>query len=116
MAVIYDCGYTKLKVSIYVNEKPIKMVLSNGDKCVKCPIDDVIELIKSYKTEEILTPMTAEDQDEIKKKRKEKKAQQKREQQAADMRKKFIEDENRRQAKALNDDEVYMDTNEIHTK
>lgn len=116
MVVVYDCGYTNKKVTIYVNEIPIKMALSNGEKCVKCPINDVIDLIKSYNTEEQLTPMTNEEEDKKKKERKERKARKKREQKAADAQKKYKEDEIRRQAKALNDHEVYSDTDNTSTK
>lgn len=59
---VYDCGDKQLKASIYVNEIPVEMYFENI-KCVKCPLENLIDLIESFKTEENMQCRTEEDDD-----------------------------------------------------
>lgn len=47
MAVRYTCGYKSKKVSIYLNEVAIEMVV-NGKKCTKCPLKAVATFLSSF--------------------------------------------------------------------
>jgi len=49
MVVLYECFYQTMKVSIYLNEIPIEISLNNGDKCLKCPYKDVLDLLSELK-------------------------------------------------------------------
>lgn len=46
LVVVYDIDSDEY-VSIYLNEVPIEMVLDNGQLCVTCPKNKVIDLIYS---------------------------------------------------------------------
>jgi len=47
MVVLYKCLFETKKVTFYLNEKPLEIELSNGNKCQKCPYDDVKQFLES---------------------------------------------------------------------
>lgn len=69
MVVIYDCSYVTFKFSIFVNEIPLEMVLPNGNTCIKCPVNEIERLIRTYyNVEDLPKPKTTESQKTKKKK------------------------------------------------
>jgi len=47
MFVLYDCFFETKKVTIYLNEIPLEIELNNGNKCHKCPYEDIIQFLES---------------------------------------------------------------------
>lgn len=73
LIVVYDCNVQHFRVTMYINDDPITMVLSNefGEfSCVKCPLDEFVNLLISFNLRDkpLDIPLT-----EVQKKKKEKK-------------------------------------------
>lgn len=52
MIVVYDCeAPSHQKVSIYLNEVVLHMILKDNTQCTQCPIADVMEFIGILSTE-----------------------------------------------------------------
>jgi len=46
--VVYNCTFDTITVSLYVNEKPIKIFLGENEWCIKCPLEKFTEMIESF--------------------------------------------------------------------
>lgn len=55
MVVVYYCGYTMLRVTLYLNEIPIKMVMKNNETCTKCPLNEFNEMLDGFNMKAHLT-------------------------------------------------------------
>lgn len=55
MVVIYDCGYKIPRVTFYLNENPITMVMNDGNTCTKCPLNEFKDMLKEFNMKEHLT-------------------------------------------------------------
>lgn len=114
MVVVYDCGYKTLKVSFYLNETPIEMVLDDGQTrktCTKCPIEDIKNLIDGFKTNEPLHSTSNIASNLQKKEEKEKKLKAQKLEKDNNKIRLDEEKERERQNNALNDREDYQDKN-----
>lgn len=43
---------------MYLNEQPIEFSFENGDKCVKCPLDEILHLLDSFNLKERPKPLS----------------------------------------------------------
>lgn len=69
IVVVYDCDCATFRVSIFINEIPLKMVLRNGHTCVKCPVSAVYRLIRSYFKDEYVPESSSSSESSSKKKK-----------------------------------------------
>lgn len=113
LLAVYDCGLSSLKVSIYINEIPLEMVLDGKYRCVKCPMDKVLGLLESFGTDEIPQPKPQSPEDVNKKHAKKLKQNEKQLKLQTLKNMAYDERERERQREAFSDDdEEYLDENE----